>query len=295
MSVQVPLLATLFSDICDSVQLYESVGDAEAHRLADECVRSMGETVRRNGGSVVKTFGDGMMSTFVEADAAFRAAIEMQHERSTGPLKIRIGASCGPVIQTGEDVFGDAVNLAARVSALARPGEILLTEELIEQLSPPHREATRLLDTTNVKGRTKPVNVYAVTDHGDFQATTMIDESALIAAAGLPGILVLAFRDKEVRVTGFSAPVALGRDERCDLVVPSGYASRRHATIAPKRDHYLLTDQSTNGTFLVNQEGELAFVKRETVQLVGSGSISLGAKPTSEPDFVVKFYCRSPA
>ena len=84
----------------------------------------------------------------------------------------------------------------------------------------------------------------------------------------------------------------LGRDERCDLVVKSYFASRRHAVIEMSRDRFVLTDQSSNGTFVAPENGHEIFLKRESVPLLGDGTISLGAAPSDDDSYTVSFHVR---
>ena len=128
-------LAILYADICDSVRLYERLGDTEAHRLAERSMQTMVEITQRFGGTLIRTQGDGVMSTLPSAAAACYAARSMQQAHQSGPVGIGIGFNYGAVIQSDGDVYGDAVNLAARVSALARSGEILTTEETLGSLA----------------------------------------------------------------------------------------------------------------------------------------------------------------
>jgi len=88
--------------------------------------------------------------------------------------------------------------------------------------------------------------------------------------------------------------LVMGRDERCDLVVKSYFASRRHAVIEMSRDRFVLTDQSSNGTFVVPESGHEIFLKRESLPLLGDGTISLGAAPSDDTSYTVAFHVREP-
>lgn len=130
-------LAILFSDLVGSTALYQRLGDARAFALVEEHFRVSGEAIERAGGAVVKTMGDAIMATFpslAEAVAASRSLTEA-HEalgREHG-LGVKIGAHAGPCLAVRAndrlDFFGTTVNLAARLQAQARPGELVLTRE----------------------------------------------------------------------------------------------------------------------------------------------------------------------
>ena len=115
--------AVLFADVSGSTKLYESAGNAVAHAAVESCVNLMKQKTQAAKGRVIKTIGDEVMSAFTSADDAADAAIEMQLAISELPpvgtttLGIRIGFNFGPVVERDGDVFGDAVNLAARLAA----------------------------------------------------------------------------------------------------------------------------------------------------------------------------------
>ena len=86
------------------------------------------------------------------------------------------------------------------------------------------------------------------------------------------------------------ASIVIGRAPECDLILGSHLASRRHARIERMGVYFRLTDQSTNGTYVLNDANELLFLKRESTQLIGSGLIAFGEEPAVAGDRVVR-YC----
>ena len=125
MAEQVSEATVLFADVSGSTKLYETAGDAVAHAAIEKCVNLMREKTVAAKGRVIKTIGDEVMSAFPGADNAADAAIEMQSAIAELPpvgstqIGIRIGFNHGPVVERDGDVFGDAVNLAARLEKLA--------------------------------------------------------------------------------------------------------------------------------------------------------------------------------
>jgi adenylate cyclase len=289
MADQPQTLAVLFADICDSTRLYHELGDAVAHRLAAQCLKLIAEATTRCGGTVVKTIGDGAMSTFLTADEAYRAATRIQEGLRGSRLKIKIGFHIGPVIVADNDVFGDTVNLAARMLARSGPGEILMTRACVDVLQPHHRTAVRLLDTTMVKGRPEEVEIHGVI--GDLENMTITADqlAALTGDTGRATAVVLTYRSNNIRLEPTGAPALIGRDAGCRLVIRSECASRRHATIDVQRNRFVLTDHSTNGTFIVDQSGNRQFLKREAVHLAGKGVISVGIAPDRNPDDLIHY------
>jgi len=120
----------LFADIADSTALTERLGDArfrERARALDDALRA---AVREHGGAVIdaKTLGDGILATFAAASQAIAAALACASAGSHAGLPLHVGLHAGDVIREADNVFGGAVNIAARISALAAPGEVLVSD-----------------------------------------------------------------------------------------------------------------------------------------------------------------------
>ena len=131
----------LFTDIKGSTAMYDRLGDLNAYALVREHFALLGATVQQHSGAIVKTIGDAVMAVFSRPTDAVSAALHMLEEiaRYNGEhgdpsIILKIGAHCGPSIAVtlneNLDYFGQTVNVAARVQALADAGEICLSEAL---------------------------------------------------------------------------------------------------------------------------------------------------------------------
>jgi class 3 adenylate cyclase len=126
------MASVMFTDIVNSSAIAEMLGD----RVWTEAVRKhldlTRDTIEGQGGQLVKSLGDGTMSSFSSARAALLAATELQQrngaQQDEPRLRIRIGIHSGDVIQTDDDFFGTVVNKAARVAASATPDEICVSD-----------------------------------------------------------------------------------------------------------------------------------------------------------------------
>ncbi len=126
--------------------------------------------VERFHGRIVKTVGDGVLVEFGSAVEAVRSAVELQRgmvERNQGvPAErrqaFRIGLHLGDVIVTDEDVFGDTVNVASRLEALAEPGSIVLSASVYEQVRDKIALPFRLQGSRSLKNIDRPIRVYAL-------------------------------------------------------------------------------------------------------------------------------------
>ena len=278
-------LAILFVDVCDSTELYERLGDAQARAMIDAWMSGSAEAISAHGGLVVKTLGDGILSTFPSAESALAAALSMQ-EQERAQVRIRAGFHVGPVIESGGDIFGDAVNVAARVAALAKEDEILFTESSVRALPPEARLGTRFLDKAMVKGKKEPVAIYGlVSDANDN--TVMMEAAESGSTGGSP--LTLFYRGQTLALGENSDRLQLGRDPANGLMVDGNYVSRSHATIEPRRGKFFLLDHSTNGTYVVFEGRAPVYLRRELLQLVGQGLISLGQLPAENQSDTIRF------
>lgn len=281
----------LFADICDSVRLFDTLGNERAHQLALGSLQTMSNIVTACDGRVWRTLGDGILCTFPHPDQAFRAGTAIQDKHRSGPISVKVGFSHGSLIEEGGELFGDAANLAARITALARPGEVLLSEEAAGALSGPYRDTAEMLISTLVKGKRKPVKIFRAVEKTDLQATQQISlEVSHSSVTKVRTLVITAADGQEIRLTPDSNAVVIGRAAGCELFADSPLASRRHAIIEPRGEKYLLTDISTNGTFIHFNGEEISVLNRDAMRLRGRGVIGIGEKPHLHPERDVHFH-----
>lgn len=287
-------LAVLFADITGSTRLYEKLGNARAQKCVALCLKIMRESALGCGGRVVQTIGDEVLCVFPTASAATQAAAEMQsrvemQELVSGMrLQIHVGLQFGPVLEKGPDIFGDCVNVAARMVKLAQPSQIIAGGECVQALNESMKAQTRVLDRLPVKGRQQEVDVYEVLWRQGEDMTHMASRPPGPSSQTLLQ-LRLRHNGKEVVAGPGREQIRLGRESSSDVVIADRKASREHARIERRRDKFVLIDVSSNGTFVTfHGEPEMA-VKREEVLLHGRGSISFGHPYSADPTEVAAF------
>ena len=120
----------LFADIADSTLLTERLGDATFRSYARQLDDSLRTIITETGGRLVegKLLGDGVMAVFTSARQAIECAIHCNAASEGTELRLHIGIHAGDVIREGKNVFGGAVNIAARIAASSVPGEILISD-----------------------------------------------------------------------------------------------------------------------------------------------------------------------
>jgi class 3 adenylate cyclase len=286
----------LFADIAGSARLYEDLGDQEAQEMISRCLTELGEAGMRHGGAVIKTIGDEIMLRFASADDAFMAACTMQEsmgvlseETTLGShsMSVHIGFHFGSAILEKGDVYGDAVNIAARMTDVARSQQIITTKDTVERLSEELSARTRKFDTTRIKGKPEDMVLYEAlwTDDVTGLASTAVREKVVNSE------LSLRFGDKEQSFDRNSGTIVIGRGKNCDFSVSSKLASRQHARIDYRRGKFVLIDQSTNGTYVRTQDGKEVYLRREELPLWGSGVFSLGQSLDKDEQELVYFLC----
>ena len=140
-------LAILFADVVGSTRLYELMGDLRAREMVAICIDIMRSATEQHQGTVIKTMGDEVMSTFPSAErGAQRRRPDAAADLRQAQLKvdgqavaIRVGCHFGPVVLENRDVFGATVHTANRMTSQAKAGQIITTAATVERLSPEWR------------------------------------------------------------------------------------------------------------------------------------------------------------
>ncbi len=287
-------LAVLFADVSGSTQLYDTLGDIRARSIIARCIAVMTEATQRHGGTLVKTIGDEVMTTFPDAAAAAEAACEMQ-DCITGqmlvegrPLAIRVGFHFGPTLLEDTDVFGDAVNLAARLTNQAKSGQILTSGATVEHLTGPRRKACRQIDLTQVRGKREEIAIHELLWQAE-DATIMHAPWATQHRAG--GRLAVTAGATRLELGEGHPSLTIGRAEENDLVVHQPVVSRLHARIEYRNGRFVLTDLSANGTYVVADGGGngSSYVHRDSHVLTGSGTLGLGEAVSPDSLVTVRY------
>ncbi len=290
-------LAILFADIAGSTRLYEVFGNTAAQRVIAQALGILTDVVHKQEGTVVKSIGDEIMCRFNDTGRAAQAAVEMQRvlkdasrmnafENQT--INVRIGFSFGPVIESDGDVFGEAVNLAARVVAQAKAKEILTTKETSDMLGDGAAVQTRFVERMQLKGIHDPLELHELL--WEHENLTLVENDVRERTIECQGLLV-KYKGENRSMDRNEPKVSMGRGEENDLVVLNGLVSREHARIEFRGDRFVFVDQSINGSYVLVYGEREEFVRRDEFHLRGSGMISLGRSTESEHDECIHFAC----
>lgn len=291
-------LTILFADVTDSARLFEQRGDEFARETILGMLTLCADSVYRHQGQVVKTIGDEIMATFPTIGHGIRAAIEMQQditgntELDRERVGLRIGLHHGQVLlEDGGDVFGAAVNTAARMVGLAHRGQIVTTAASLQGFVPCADIVSRSLGKVHIAGSREPIDVVDITWEEESGNTTSFQ--GLDEQEDPPGntSLILRYAGRVTELGDASPPLVLGREPTRDVRVDAEWVSRTHATIEFRRGFFVLSDLSTNGTFVLMGEDEAIRLHHDELLLRGKGSISLGQGHEADLSLVLDFEC----
>ena len=280
----------LFADVSNSTGIFEALGDVASRRYISEVLDELSAITERTGGTVVKTIGDEIMSSFALPLDAATAAIDMQRFVSSRPpigripSAIRVGFDSGEVVIEGGDVFGDVVNVAARVVGMAAADQILTTGRSMERMG--GGVAHRSLGLHGVRGRDGQLQLIEILWRGETAQMTIV--APRLSQMPTPE-MELRVGDQSLDLKVGSPKKTIGRGAECDLVVPAPSASRAHADIVCRGALFYLEDHSTNGTYVQPDGGQQIFVHRGHALLQGSGVIRLGEPTQQGADLDIRY------
>jgi hypothetical protein len=288
----------MFADVAGSTAMYENMGDDLARERISKALNALISITRRHNGKLVKTIGDEILVYFNDIDMAVYAAKAIQEtmedDRSpeTIGVSIRIGMQYGSAILESDDIFGDTVNVAARVASMAKARQILCTQEIAFMVKNAELSNNmRPYDRLRVKGRHEQLDVYLFSWEQEGDVTNMATASSFTNPARYEQAknLTLEYQGKPHNIDTDTTSYILGRGKDCDLIILGDLISRYHSRIEHRRGKFIITDQSTNGTFVRTSEGQDIFLRREEFTLFASGYISLGKKVDPTDENVIHF------
>lgn len=268
----------VFMDLGDSSEMYADQGDAATVPLIAACLRVMEQQVGNGEGLVVKRTGDGVLAVFERPEDAIRAAASTHNSlralasTSRGKeLQVRMGMSHGRAFIHAGDIYGDVVNVAARLLSCACKDEILLTEEVHTHLPAVAQQATRRIGVIAMRHYPRGVVVYRCVQDGR-RLTNRVRAGKTTHMS-----LELTWGSRLYALSAQGEKLRIGRADDNHVRVWDGRSSLYHAEIGVRQGRLVLTDLSTNGTYVQPAGGEPFRVLRDDVALMGSGELRLGA------------------
>lgn len=282
----------VFTDLFGSTRVFEALGNAKATQAVTQITSWIARIVESHGGRVVKMLGDGVLALFEDNSSAINAVVEMQrtHQKRmtqippANRLPIRIGVASGDVEIVDGDCYGDAVNVAARLSDLSGPHQIWANSAALDDTHEAEGVRFRILGPISIRGRAEPCTVYQVEWQDDIASdflTMQADLDPRLASSDtdvLGGQIELTWLDTRKTFKSFELPIHIGRIRQVEFVVNDPRVSRTHARIDWRNGSVMLVDVSSYGCWVrFSGGGSDLLLRREECVLHGHGEIALGS------------------
>lgn len=302
----------VFVDLAGSTAAYATFDNAQVADFIGQVTQWIGRVCEAHGGRVVKYLGDGVLARFPTASGAVEACTFMQQSHAgrlrqwPEPLRmgLKIGIAEGDIVVRDQDVYGDAVNLAARLSDMAGPGIIWADESALAELrqeisgqqsgmaaaesgsaaTPAAALRYRSLGMIRVRGLTQAHSVFQIEWSEDATTDLMTVRGVLHdlrdegdEASG--GSLALSWLGKASVFEPADMPVTLGRIPTSSFVVSDQRVSRSHAQVERINGALMLSDISSFGTWVrfADDPNSEVHLRRTQCALHSTGEIALGA------------------
>jgi adenylate cyclase len=286
-----PWLTVLVADVSDRSALFAQLGDQKAKAAIARCLSQVTRVPPRFGGRIVRATGDALMCVFSEPGSAALAAGRMQAQAADPDdprLGLHIGIHHGPVTADGIDLFGDTVNAASYLTAVADVGEIVASQGVVDAMAPAMRSLAGPLSRVVLKGTPGETTIYRIQWSEADALVTHPRPLAPVRVDPDPGALLLEWGGN-IRVVDAARPVVrIGRAPGNDLVIDRPNVSREHALVVLRRLRFHVIDRSVNGSWLVAGDGAISELLRSEAALPGAGLLWVGSRPGSETGHCVR-------
>lgn len=269
-----PLACVLISDITGSTQLYEREGSEAALSHISPVIDRMRELIADAGGHCVKSKGDDTISFFPNPDSAFRAAWAMVSEEWHQGMSVHAGIYFGEVLHQEAGLYGSAVNTAARLASLAKPGEVLVGDNCIADMARENVTKLQPIGELHLKGMEAPTRVFSASVPG-LAATTVVFANRHHERPSRTEAVTLSHGGRTWQI-GEGETLTLGRSQDCDIVIDHAWVSRRHGELSIRQWQLEYADHSSAGSILRTHDGKELSVHRRATMLSGSGTLILG-------------------
>ena len=276
----------------DAGRIYAAIGPTRALQAIQQCLSHLEKVARERGATFVKVTGDEVVALFPAPAAAADAATAMQIAADALPpvgntkLGVRIAFQTGPVAVRNGDVLGDTVSLTSRLIEEANQEQIITSRETAAALGHGYKSRMRAVRPGQ--------NVNPMSSLGLCEFVWRVNENTTRLGLAVPRpvrheSLRLKYGITEVIAQGEYKPVSLGRDFECGVIILDDLASRRHCTIEMRAGEFILTDHSTNGTFVTEEGRAEVRLQHRNFTLSRQGWISFG-QPRANTDQIVEYY-----
>lgn len=282
----------VFTDLFGSTKAFETLGNVCATQAVTQITSWIAAIVEARGGRVVKMLGDGVLALFSEHQRAIDAVVEIQRSHQqrltemplAQRMPIRIGVASGDVELVAGDCYGDAVNVAARLSDLCGPHQIWANSAALDGTLESDGVRFHVLGRISIRGRAEPCDVYQIEWQEDVASALMTMQAEAdprhepTQADALGRQIELSRGGKHKTFQSFELPILIGRIRQVEFAVNDPRVSRNHARVEWRNGSVMLVDISSYGCWVrfAGSGAELT-LRREECVLHGHGEIALGS------------------
>ncbi|MBK0326280.1 adenylate/guanylate cyclase domain-containing protein [Rhodobacteraceae bacterium F11138] len=283
-----PNASVLISDITGSTQLYEVESNQAALAQISKVLARMRQIVEDAGGECVKSQGDDVLSFFQHPETAFQAAWAMINEAWPAGLCVHVGTYFGEILNHENDIYGSTVNTAARLTSLAKPGEILVGDQSFDQLGPESKARLQMIGEIQLRGKARPTRVYSCSVSELSEQTVIFAKPAQVRNGGTE-YAEIQLGDNRWQI-GEGDTLTIGRSADCDILVGHPWVSRKHAALSVRRWQLEFTDHSSAGSVIQMGNGNEVQLHRRTTLLNGNGTIYPGPSTHLDESSGIAFF-----
>lgn len=269
----------LFADICRSTVLFDQLGDQPALDLVIETLRLCGEIATQNHGRVIGTIGDEVMCIFDTPEDALITANQIHSLMQSNNLMLqhqmamRVGINSGAVVNSSNSVYGDTVNVAARLAAKAKANQSLVSSNTIASISENLRDQLRVVGEISLQGKAGTLKVFELLEPGKEEEITEVAVTNEVVTRAF--LMTARFQTRQMRFDPMLVRFLFGRGMDCDQVIDHSTISREHAEFIYRDGQFIFQDFSTNGSLVVHGD-KVEQLHRSGIELKGNGKIYLG-------------------
>ena len=277
----------LIADITGSTKLYEQLSDRDALTQISIILARMRTIIEEAQGHCVKSQGDDTLSFFGQADQAFGAARAMVESDWSYGLSVHAGVYFGDIVGQENDIYGNTVNTAARLAALAKPGEVLLGGTVFDALSEPNRLACVPMGELTLKGKKAGTRTYS------FSVSELTTQTVVFQAKTAP--VERSRTTVELSCEGRSWTLSdgqslmVGRSPDCTINLQHPWVSRKHGTFELRAAQLEYTDHSSSGSVVVTSDNMQFEVQRRATLLTGQGCVLVGTSSETQTDSRIEY------
>lgn len=281
-----PTTTILTVDIVNSTGLYQNFGDQKGHDLVSGALAEMRDVIEAHDGEVVHEIGDELACRFAQTASAAQASCALhaamrdlsvwRRDKSAVPLTAtRVGLHRGPISAGADPLACETGKLARWAARNANPEQTLATLPVIEDLPERFRSISRFVDDETWDFVSlEHIELFEIV--WDVEAITATRNELPIGPQQPYSGVVLGYRNTQIRLDADQPVASVGRGGHNALVVAEDLVSRQHFSVQFSRGRCTLTDNSTNGTYVVWDGEPIIILRRDSYPLHGTGKIFLG-------------------